>query len=150
MARVVPRRGRKEGNNPVVSRELLRSVVCRVLEREGVSFGGTKQSFEDRCWRLFKVFQFLIPAMVVASGLPVSLYGVGSYKLSLAGSGYKFRHYFPQGILRSILEVVKAPHAGLGRKGMLSRFWKALDLFLVRGSESPLQADVSTIIDFEE
>jgi hypothetical protein len=151
MARVVPRSGRKEANNPVFSQKLLRQVVCKVLEREEVSFGGAEKSFEDQCWRLFKVFQFLIPAVVVASGLPVSLYGVGSCKLVFTGSGGKFRQRFSGWILGLVLRQVGLPKTKIGRKTMFNRFWTALDLFLVqeRGSESPLQA-TCVELDFED
>jgi hypothetical protein len=126
-------------------------VVRKVLEREGVSFSETDRSFEDRCWRLFKVFQFLVPAVVLASGLPVSLYGVGSCKLVSTGSGYKFRHRFPRGILGLVLKQVKVPKTKPGNKAVLGRFWEALDLFLVqdRGVESPLEADYFEL-DFDD
>jgi hypothetical protein len=143
MARVIPRSGRREANKPVFSRELLQTLVSKVLEREGVSFSETGKSFEAQCWRLFKALQFLIPAVVVASGLPVSLYGVGSYRLVLSGGKPKFRCCFPKGIFGSVFKSVKAPKAAIGRRAVFDRFWRALDLFLVqeRGIESPLQAD---------
>jgi hypothetical protein len=121
------------------------------LEREGVSFSGDEKPFEDQCWRLFRVFQFLVPAVVVASGLPVSLYGVGSCKLVFTGSGHRFRQRFSGWILGLVLRQVKAPKAQLGRRAVLNRFWTALSLFLVqeRGSESPLQAN-RVELDFED
>jgi hypothetical protein len=143
MARRVPRRGREEANNPVCSKDFLQFVVCKVLEREGVSFDDTVGSFEDRCWRLFRLFQFLIPAAVIAQGLPVSLYGVGSCKLAKTGSGYKLRHNFSKRILNFVLQRVKVSREMQSRRVALDRFWRALDLFLVqeRGLEAPLSAD---------
>jgi hypothetical protein len=89
------------------------------------------------------LFQFLIPAVVVASGLPVSLYGVGSYRLVETVAGHKFRHSFSKGILGMVLRKVKVPRVMQSRRVVLDRFWRALDLFMVqeRGLESPLPAD---------
>ena len=151
MARVIPRSGRREANRPVFSREELRGVVRRVLEREGVRFGGGGKSFEDQCWRLFRVFQFLVPAVVVASGLPVSLYGLGSCRLVSAGSGHKLRFRFSRSVLGSALKQVKVLGELPGRGAMLNRFWRALDLFLAqeRGAGSPLGADCFSL-DFDD
>jgi hypothetical protein len=151
MARVVPRSGRKESNNPVFSRRLLQKMVCQVLDREGVRFSETERSFEDQCWRIFRVFQFLIPAVVVASGVPVSLYGLGSCKMVETGTGPKFRFRFPRGLLNDVLKQVKVAKSKTGRRTTLSRFWRALDLFLVqeRGIDSPLQADYVEL-DFDD
>jgi hypothetical protein len=150
MARVIPRSGRREANKPVFSRNLLQTLVAKVMEREGVSFNETGKSFEAQCWRLFKVFQFVIPAVAVASGLPVSLYGVGSYRLTVTGGKPKFRHFFPRGILASVFRAVGVP-GSMGRRAVFNRFWRALDLFLVqeRGIESPLQADYFEL-DFDD
>jgi hypothetical protein len=113
------------------------------MEREGVYFVDTGRPFPERCWRLFKLFQFLIPSVVVASGLPVSLYGVGSYKLVETVSGHKFRHNFSKSILSLVLEKIKLPRVMQSHRVVLDRFWRALDLFMVqeRGLESPLPAD---------
>jgi hypothetical protein len=118
-------------------------VVCKALEREGVSFTGAGKSFEEQSWRLFRLFQFLIPAVVVASGLPVSLYGVGSYKLVETAAGHKFRHNFSRGILGLVMKRVKVSRVMQSRRVVLDRFWRALDLFMVqeRGLGSPLSAD---------
>jgi hypothetical protein len=151
MAHKVPRRGRREANRPVCSKNFVWSVVCKTLEREGVSFGAGGKSFEERCWRLFRLFQFLIPAAVVATGLPVSLYGVGSYKLSETAAGHKFRHSFSKRILGLVVRRMGIPQVMQSRRVMLDRFWRALDLFMVedRGGGPLLLANYLDL-DFDD
>ena len=81
------RRGRKDGFHYISQKELV-SILVQVFEQGGVTFEkSSKRSYADRVWGLYKSLLVLAPTLVISSGLPVSIYNVGSVRVSESSSG---------------------------------------------------------------
>ena len=80
-----------------IPQDELLSFITEVMQREGVSFSGpSKRSYADRCWGLYKSLLMLAPALVVASGMPMSIYNVMSLRVAELQNGKrKYRVRFP-------------------------------------------------------
>jgi len=82
--------GRHEPNLPKVSLETLQACLMKVMVSRGVVFDKkSRKSYADRYWDLYTDLLMLAPALAVATDLPVSIYGVGSFRVKRAVNGRK-------------------------------------------------------------
>ena len=122
--------------DPKVLQSDLISLLVQIMKREGVQFIDNKSSYADRCWGLYKALLLFAPAVVIASGLPVSIYGVGSFRISTSSSGkrkFKIRYSLASRFLDYFLL----------RVGYLNTFWriyKDLTKAVVRPDSSVMEA----------
>ena len=83
-------RGRHEPNAPKVSQDCIMSCLSSVFIKYGVQLSrNSGDSYDSRCWELFKELLLLAPAITISTGLPVSIYGVGSFRVKLDSKGRK-------------------------------------------------------------
>jgi hypothetical protein len=109
--------------------------LVRVAKDEGVKF--SDGVYSEKCWRLYQALQFLAPAVVAASGLPVSLYGIGSFKVVKLGlSGRKrFRMRFSN-VLSSVLDGLGD---GVSEGSFIEKFQKIFKCFSYEKKDASLQ-----------
>jgi hypothetical protein len=134
-----------EKNSPVCSKSFLMEMVRQVLEREGVVFRDSGVLSLGRCWRLYRMLQFLAPVAVLVSGRPVSLHGLGSYRLVRLGGRDKLQYKFS----RSVMDCVGISKSGSGSGDLAKKFWALMDLFIPQGKGDPslLKAEDRLFID---
>lgn len=83
------RRGRREKNSPKVPLKHLQHALAKIMERHGVSFASpASEKVWEQYWLLYKDLLMLAPTMAILTKSPISIYGVGSFKVD---KGLKLR-----------------------------------------------------------
>jgi hypothetical protein len=93
MAKVLSGSGHKKDISPNCSQDLLCDAISAVFSSEDVEFSRySLLPLEDRYFKLFRDLLMVLPAVIAASGKPVSLLGLGSFRIS--GKPAKFKVSF--------------------------------------------------------
>ena len=146
--RKVPRCGRQEKNEPKVSLEHLQHALAEIMERHGVCFASpSSEGMWGKYWALYKDLLMLAPTMAILTKSPVSIYGVGSFRVNETKSGRKrFRARFSPMVARFL-------SSGFESSGNYERdFWKVFGEISknVSGEDSSVTEAVSKLSFGEE
>ena len=112
------RRGRQEPNAPRVDQDILLACLLGVMGRHGAAFSNkSKKSYLERYWDLYKDLLMLAPAVAIAYDKPVSIYGVGSFKIKTSSKGKRLRVRYSPAISRFLDKYIVQEYSG-------DNFWR--------------------------
>jgi hypothetical protein len=122
--------------------------VVSLMKKEGVSFSSdSKDPYSLRCWRLFRMLQWVLPVTAVVSGRPVSVYGAGSCRLDASGDLGKFRYRYSKAVSDAVLK--EAEDLPFGGSCFEDSFCRLFDTAVCRDDEDSALLEAGSLLTID-